>query len=56
MEKDVEVIQVIRTTLLRRGDGKSSDSPIRAVTQYWTFDGTLLAEVDPCADKSRMGT
>lgn len=41
-----EVIQVIRTTLTRRGDGK--DDPIRVITHYWTLDGQLLAEVDPC--------
>lgn len=47
------VIQVIETTLERRGDGKSMSSPIRIVTQYWSFDGELLAEVDPCANDSR---
>lgn len=41
------VIQVIETTLERRGDGK--DDPIRIVTQYWSFDGELLAEDDPGA-------
>ena len=39
------VIQVIETTLLRRGDGK--DTPLRGITQYWSLDGKLLAEVDP---------
>ena len=43
------VIQVIETTLERRGTGKDADSPIRVITQYWSFDGDLLAEVDPCA-------
>lgn len=42
------VIQVIVTTLLRRGSGKDENSPIRGVTQYWSLDGKLLAEVDPC--------
>jgi hypothetical protein len=42
-----ELIQVIRTTLLRRGSGKSSDDPIRIVEQYWTLDGLLLVEKDP---------
>jgi len=42
------VIQVIETTLLRRGDGKTSETRIRLVTQYWSMDGHLLAEVDPC--------
>jgi hypothetical protein len=45
--KDVEVIQVVRTRLLRRGDGKTD--PIRIVTQYWSLDGELLAEVDDVA-------
>lgn len=40
-----EVMQVIKTTLLRRGDGKAD--PIRVVTQYWSLSGDLLAEVDP---------
>ena len=40
-----EVIQVIRTDILRRGDGKFT--PIRVITQYWSLDGKLLAEVDP---------
>ena len=43
-----ELIQVIRTTLLRRGDGKTT--PIRVITQYWSTDGELLAEVDPLPD------
>lgn len=40
-----EVMQVIKTTLLRRGDGQLD--PVRLVTQYWSFAGELLAEVDP---------
>ena len=44
--RDAEVIQVIRTTLERRGEGVEND-PIRRITQYWTLDGDLLAEVDP---------
>lgn len=43
----VEVIQVIRTTLTRRGRGMTSDDPIRVITQYWNMDGMLLAEIDP---------
>jgi hypothetical protein len=42
-----ELIQVIRTTLERRGEGVKG-SPIRVITQYWSTDGELLAEVDPC--------
>lgn len=40
------VIEVIETTLLRKGDG-TAVSPIRIVKQYWSLDGRLLAEVDP---------
>lgn len=43
----VRVIQVVETTLTRRGSGKSDADPIRIVTQYWSLDGELLAEVDP---------
>jgi hypothetical protein len=43
---DVEVMQVIRTQLLRRGKG-TPESPIRIITQYWSMDGELLVEVDP---------
>ena len=40
------VISIIETDLTRRGDGK--DDPIRRVVQYWTLEGELLAERDPC--------
>lgn len=39
------LIQVIETTLTTRGEGVDGD-PIRRVTQYWSTDGRLLAEVD----------
>ena len=42
----VEQITVIKTTLLRRGEGIKED-PVRIITQYWSLDGELLAEVDP---------
>ncbi len=42
------VIQVIETRAAR-GNGQSEDDPCRIVTQYWDFDGNLLAEHDPCA-------
>jgi len=45
--KDVYTIRVICTSLERRGKGIEGD-PIRRITQYWTMDGFLLAEVDPC--------
>lgn len=43
---DLEVIQVIRTNLLRRGKGVDGD-PLRVITQYWSMDGELLWEFDP---------
>lgn len=45
IDREVMVMQVIRTTNLRRGDG--TNTPIRAVTQYWSMQGDLLAEIDP---------
>jgi hypothetical protein len=41
------VISVIETQALR-GTGIEEDK-CRIVTQYWDFDGKLLAENDPCA-------
>jgi hypothetical protein len=41
------VIEVIESTILRRGRGDEK-SPIRIITQYYTRDGVLLAESDPC--------
>ena len=41
------VIQVIVTNLTRRGSGKTPEDTVRVITQYWSFDGALLAEVDP---------
>lgn len=43
-----EVISVIRTTLLRRGNGTTT--PIRVITQFWTLEGELLTEIDPLPD------
>jgi predicted lipid-binding transport protein (Tim44 family) len=40
---DCKVIQVIVTTLTRRGKGVEGD-PIHTVTQYWTLEGELLFE------------
>lgn len=47
--KEVEVIQVIKTTLQRLGDG--INDPIRVVTQYWDMQGNLLWEVDSLPPK-----
>lgn len=46
--KPVEIIQVIRTAIVCRGNGTPRD-PNRIVTQFWSVDGDLLAEVDPVA-------
>ena len=49
------VICVIVTELERRGNGTQHD-PVRRVKQYWSLDGTLLAEADPCSDTLRAFT
>lgn len=42
-----KVIQVIETvSLLGRG---TFEDPVREIRQYWSFDGTLLAENAPSA-------
>lgn len=43
--KPVQRIEVIRTYIETRGDGKSD--PIRIIEQFWSMDGELLAENDP---------
>lgn len=45
-----KVIQVVETQALR-GEGTEEDL-CRLVTQYWDFDGNLLAEHDPCVTES----
>lgn len=45
MSRDVEVIQVIKTRLLRRGSGQNGET-MRIVEQYWDMNGDLLWEVD----------
>lgn len=47
-----EVIEVIKTTALR-GTGTKEDMS-RIVTQYWSFEGELLAEYDPCAKEKEQ--
>jgi len=37
---------LIRTDLTRHGDG-SPDNPWRIVTEYWTPEGALVAQIDP---------
>ena len=52
--KGAEVIQVIRTTLGRRGRG-TDDDPIRRLVQYWSFDGRLLCECDELTSQHHCG-
>ncbi len=40
-------ITLIRTTIARRGKGVEND-PVRIITQYWTKEGILVIEFDPC--------
>ena len=42
---EVIVIQLIKTTLLRRGKGIEGD-PVRIIEQYWDFEGNLVFEYD----------
>lgn len=42
---ECRIVELIRTTLTRRGDGMDTD-PVRVITQYWTKDGILLFEFD----------
>lgn len=44
-----ELVQVIKTNLLTRGDGKNE--ALRKVTQYWDGKGSLLAELDVVQDQ-----
>ena len=46
MMNSAKVIQVIET-ISNRGKGVDGD-PIRPVTHYWSLEGVLLAEDDPC--------
>ena len=45
----VEILKLIRTRLLRRGDGK--EDPIRIIEQYWDLEGNLVFEIDPVLQK-----
>lgn len=47
-------IEVIETTLLRRGSGQSSEDPVRIIRQYWSLDGKLLAEVDTWKESGKI--
>lgn len=58
--KEVEVVQVVRTTLAPRGRG-TDDDPYRRLLQYWSFDGRLLFECEEltsqhyCGECSKQG-
>lgn len=43
--KRVEIIQVIKTNLTKRGKG-TEENPIRTIEQYWDMNGRLLWEID----------
>ena len=47
--QSAEIIQVIKTTA-KIGTGTEKD-PARILTQYWDFEGHLLAEDDPIRDR-----
>ncbi len=44
--KEVEILKLIKTQILRRGEGVKSD-PVRIITQYWDLEGNLVFEIDP---------
>jgi len=44
--RDVEVIQVIHTRLLRLGRGKDDSDPVRIIDQYWDMEGNLMWQRD----------
>ena len=52
MSNEVEIIPVIRTRLLRRGDGQRTY--VRIVEQFWSIKGELLWENDPCAENEAI--
>ncbi len=44
----VKQVTLIETKLTRRGEG-TQDSPVRVITQYWSQEGDLVIEHDPCS-------
>ena len=53
MMEIAELIEIIHLKI-RRGKGTDEDI-IRLVDQYWSKDGKLLAENDPCEDLVNHG-
>lgn len=49
------VIEVIECCIAHTGRGSNED-PYRRLTQYFSKDGDLLAEVDPCANIKKTCT
>lgn len=47
---NAKLIKVLVTTLTLKGNGKKDD-PYRRITQYWSLEGELLAEVDPLPEE-----
>jgi hypothetical protein len=43
--RSARIVEVIQTVSIR---GNGFDNPVREVTQYWSKEGILLAEQDPC--------
>lgn len=43
--KEVQIMHVIRTYILRRGKGVEGD-PTRIIEQFWDMEGNLLFEID----------
>jgi hypothetical protein len=43
--RSVKIIEVIQTVTAR---GNGVDEVLREVTQYWSKEGKLLADDDPC--------
>lgn len=48
-----EVRQVVHVRL-KRGTGATED-PVRLISQFWSFEGELLAEQDPCCIPTFVG-
>lgn len=44
--KQVEILEVIKTTIVTRGND-TEEQPLRTITQYWSVDGELIFEIDP---------
>lgn len=50
----VRAVEVIEVRMrMRMGTGVASD-PVREVVQYWSMEGDLLAEHDPCASGGEL--